>query len=106
MKRIGPPSTDRRLWRTNPLPQGRSMRMSLSASWADPRDYAVEFSDLAALTYGHPDDVGRQRRVGEALTYDAKKFIRVRAEHAGGRLLGGCLSELDSESSRVGRRQQ
>src|SRR5262249_43003166 len=28
MKRIGTPSTDRRLWRTNPLPQGRSMRMS------------------------------------------------------------------------------
>jgi acyl-CoA reductase-like NAD-dependent aldehyde dehydrogenase len=40
----------------------------LSAPWADPRDYAVEFSDLAAHSYGHPDDVGRQRCLGEALT--------------------------------------
>src|SRR5215467_1380376 len=57
----------------------------LSASWADPRDYAVEFSDPAAHTYGDPDDVGRQRCLGEALTY-----------HAGSRLPGRCLSEFDS----------
>src|SRR5262249_58259188 len=78
----------------------------LSAPWADPGDHAVEFSDLAAHTYGHPDDVGRQRHLGEALTEHAKKFTRVRARHAGSRFPGRSLSELDSQARRRRERYQ
>src|SRR5215475_16220646 len=85
--------------RTRSHRDGSCVRL-LSAPWADPCDYAVEFSDLAAHTYGHPDNVGWQRRPGKTLTQHATKFTRVRACHAGSRLPGRCFSKLDPSAKR------